>query len=64
MSDEVDRVLAQAAHLRRAFGRFWAVVVTLYALRTVRKKGGLFSTLTKLGLLGVGGYGYWIGFFS
>ena len=65
MSDEVDKVLAHAVDLRRAFGRFWAVVVTLYALKTAGRKGGLLSALIKAALLAGGaGYGYWSGFFS
>jgi hypothetical protein len=66
MSDEseVDKVLSSAAELK-FLGRNRAFVALLFALWMARKKGGLWSALTKLGLLaGVGGYGYWNGFFS
>jgi hypothetical protein len=67
MSDESDvqKVLLSAGELR-FLGRDRAFVTLLVALWAARKKGGLWSALTKLGLLagGVGGYGYWSGFLS
>jgi hypothetical protein len=65
MSDEseVEKVLSSADKLKY-LGRNRAFIALLFALWAARKKGGLWTTLTKLALLaGAGGYGYWTGFF-
>jgi hypothetical protein len=63
MSDEneVDKVLARAGELK-FLGRNRAFVTLLVALWAARKRGGLWSVLSRLCLLavGTGGYGYWL----
>ena len=67
MSDEseIEKVLSSADKLK-FLGRNRAFIALLFALWTARKKGGLLGALKKgiLLTLGVGGYGYWNGFFS
>jgi hypothetical protein len=65
MSDEVEKVLLRAGELK-FLGRDRAFFALLFALWTARRKRGVLSILMKLGLLagGVGGYGYWNGFFN
>jgi hypothetical protein len=67
MSDEseIEKVLASADKLKY-LGRNRAFFALIFALWAARRKGGLWSALAKLGLVtaGVGGYGYWNGFFS
>lgn len=67
MSDEsdIEKVLASADKLKY-LGRNRAFFTLLFALWAARKKSGLWSALTRLGLVaaGVGSCGYWSGFFS
>lgn len=67
MSDEseVEKVLLSAGELK-FLGRNRAFITLLFALWAARRRGGLLRAVTKLSLLagGVGGCGYWIGFFN
>ena len=65
VESEIENVLARAERLKY-LGRNRAFLTLLFALWASRKKGGLGSALTKLGVVagGVGGFGYWSGFFS
>jgi hypothetical protein len=40
MSDEVDKVLSKTPTLERALGRFPTIIIVLFALWTVRPRGG------------------------
>jgi hypothetical protein len=67
MSDEdaVEKVLLRAGELK-FLGRNRAFITLLFALWAARKKGGIWSAMTKLGLLigSASGLGYWTGLFS
>lgn len=67
MSDEseVEKVLLSAGELK-FLGRDRAFIALLFALWAARKKAGFWSALTRFGLVvgGLGGFGYWNGFFS
>jgi hypothetical protein len=67
MSDEggVEKVLVNAGQLKY-LGPNRAFLAILFALWAARKKPGQWGRLMKLAVLttGLGGYGYWTGFFS
>jgi hypothetical protein len=67
MSDEsdVEKVLLRAGELK-FLGRNRAFITLLFAVWAARKKGGLVGVLKKgiLLVVGVGGFGYWTGFFG
>jgi hypothetical protein len=67
MSDEseVEKILLSAGELK-FLGRDRAFLTLLFALWAARKKGGMVSALKKGMLLavGLGGFGYWNGFFG
>jgi hypothetical protein len=66
MSDasEIEKILSKADKLE-FLGQNRAFVTLLFAIWANRKRGWL-SQVLRIGLLaaGVGGYGYWTGFFS
>ena len=61
---EADKVLSSARELK-FLGPDRAFLTLIFALWTARKRSGLGGVLTKFGFFtaGVGGYGYWNGFF-
>jgi hypothetical protein len=63
---EVDKVLSRATELRKPLGKAWTVIILLFALWIVRKRGGSWTVLARTALLavGAGAYGYWHGFLN
>lgn len=62
--NEIEKVLSRADKLK-FLGQNRAFMTLLFAVWAARKKGGFWSTLTRLILLvgGAGGFGYWHGVF-
>jgi hypothetical protein len=58
MSDEseVDKVLGRAVDLRKAMGKPWTALILLFALWTVRKRAGLWTTITSIVALLIAGW--------
>ncbi len=58
MSDdsEIATVLAKAAELRKAVGRFWTALILLFAIWTLRKRPGLWATVGSIGALLTAGW--------
>jgi hypothetical protein len=54
MFAEIDRVLSKAPILERALGRFFTVLILLFALWTVRPRTGITSFLVAVGVAVVG----------
>jgi hypothetical protein len=52
--------------MRKSLGPNRTLIATLFALWAIRKRDVLLTILTRISMiaLGLGGYGYWHGFFS
>lgn len=55
-NNDISKVLAKAGELRRAVGRFWTALILLFAIWTLRKRLGLWATVSSLGALLVAGW--------